>query len=195
MQKTNKQNVVIDQYQHGAIIVSLHFMNFSTIMCSFATLEDDKPECVPLPTVYSLGSQELSAFAWPTCGVSTIIPPSKLQATTCGDAQATLDAHNAARSRYGAPPLLWSQTLAEYAQTVSNTCNFQHSNGPWGENLAIGPGLSCKGAVDLWIAEERSWRPGGGFSSSTGHFTAAVWKSTLQVWQIKNVIVQINIEI
>lgn len=116
-----------------------------------------------------------------TCGKSTIIPREKLG--SCPDAQATLDAHNVARARWGAAPLLWSQTLADYAQTVSNTCRFAHSNGPYGENLAIGSGLSCEVALDLWVAEERQWPPGGtpGFSSATGHFSAVVWKSTTQV--------------
>lgn len=34
-----------------------------------------------------------------------------------------------------ANPLLWSKTLADYAQGVSLTCVFQHSNGNYGENL------------------------------------------------------------
>jgi len=116
-----------------------------------------------------------------TCGKSTIIPPRKLG--SCPDAQAALDAHNAARARYGAAPLLWSRILSEYAQDVSNTCRFAHSNGPYGENLAIGSGISCEVAVDLWVAEESKWPPGGtpGFSSQTGHFSAVVWKSTTQV--------------
>lgn len=116
-----------------------------------------------------------------TCGKDTTIPADKLG--SCPDAQATLDAHNAARAPWGAAPLLWSKTLADYAQTVSDTCQFAHSNGPYGENLAIGSGLSCKGALDLWMAEQSQWPPGGtpGFSSATGHFSAVVWKSTTQV--------------
>ena len=116
-----------------------------------------------------------------TCGLSTLIPADKQG--SCADAQSVLDAHNAARARWGAPPLLWSKTLSAYAQSVSNTCQFAHSNGPYGENLAIGSGLSCKGSFDLWMDEARLWPPGGtpGFSSSTGHFSAIVWKSTTQV--------------
>jgi pathogenesis-related protein 1 len=116
-----------------------------------------------------------------TCGKDTTIPPEKLG--SCPDAQATLDAHNAARARWGAAPLLWSKTLSDYAQTVSNTCNFAHSNGPYGENLAIGSSLTCKGSLDLWVAEQAQWPPGGtpGFSSATGHFSQVVWKSATQV--------------
>lgn len=112
--------------------------------------------------------------------------------------QATLDAHNAARTARGAAALVWNDTLATYAQGVSQTCKFevstgkclrlppactawvvatsqliphspsaevqplwhkccthtcastplalQHSNGPWGENLAMGV-ATCKEAV------------------------------------------------
>lgn len=121
----------------------------------------------------------VSVQAWPTCGLSTTIPTEKIG--SCPDAQAALDAHNKARARYGANPLLWSKTLAEYAQTVSNTCVFKHSNGQYGENLAIGTNMNCKRATDLWVAEESSWAPGSGFSSSTGHFTQVIWKDTTQV--------------
>jgi uncharacterized protein YkwD len=116
-----------------------------------------------------------------TCGKSTIIPKDKIG--SCPDAQAALDAHNEARSRYGANPLLWSKTLAQYAQQVVDTCVFQHSNGQYGENLAIGTRLSCEQAVDLWVDEEGAYPPGGvpGFSQATGHFSQVVWKDTLQV--------------
>lgn len=118
-----------------------------------------------------------------TCGKNTTIPRVKLG--TCGaDAQRALDRHNAARVRYGAPPLLWSRTLSNYAlNNVTRTCNFAHSNGPYGENLARGSGLTCTQAVDLWVQEESQWPPPGGpdFTYATGHFTAVVWKSTIQV--------------
>ena len=45
---------------------------------------------------------------------STTIPPEKIG--SCPDAQEALDAHNAARKEWGASPLLWSRTLANYAQ-------------------------------------------------------------------------------
>jgi len=144
------------------------------------TRSADSASCLTLPPG-STGPGVPESRASITCGKSTIIPSDKLG--SCPDAQATLDAHNAARARYGAAPLLWSKTLTDFAQTVSNTCRFAHSNGPYGENLAIGSGLSCKAALDLWVAEESKWPPGGtpGFSSATGHFSAVVWKSTTQV--------------
>ena len=117
----------------------------------------------------------------PTCGKSTVIPQDKLG--SCPDAQAALDAHNKARAQYGAAPLLWSKTLVDYAQNVANKCVFQHSNGPYGENLAIGTVMTCEKATQLWMQEASKYPPGGtpGFSEATGHFSQVVWKSTLQV--------------
>jgi hypothetical protein len=137
--------------------------------------------CVLLPAAAAApGDGGAATAASPTCGRSTAVPAEKLGSCAAG-AQAALDAHNAARARYGAAPLLWSRTLSEYAQGVSDTCVFQHSNGPYGENLAIGTALSCRAAVDLWVAEESSWRAGGDFSAATGHFTQVVWRGSVQV--------------
>lgn len=123
------------------------------------------PECILAENIASAEAKN--------CGKKTKVP--KKKAGTCGvqDAQRALDAHNRARARYGAPPLLWSKKLANFAKTVSDTCNFQHSNGPYGENLAIGTSLSCEQAVKLWVDEESLYPPGGqpGFSSQTGHFS------------------------
>lgn len=78
-----------------------------------------------------------------------------------------------------AAPLTWSSTLANFAQTVSNTCVMQHSGGPYGENLAMGTRLSCTRGVKLWTDEESSY--GGGYSPSSGHYSQVVWKGTKRV--------------
>jgi uncharacterized protein YkwD len=133
-------------------------------------LQDQYPEC-------SVG-QFTSSGATDTCGQSTIIPLEKIG--MCVDAQEALDAHNAARARRGAAPLLWSKTLTDSAQRVADTCVFQHSNTEYGENLAIGTFVTCESAAGLWIDEERLYTTPG-FSSETGHFTQVVWKNTMQV--------------
>ncbi|PRW59746.1 ATP-dependent DNA helicase Q-like 3 isoform X1 [Chlorella sorokiniana] len=107
-------------------------------------------------------------------------PPAPGTVGGCPDIQATLDAHNAARSARGAAALVWNDTLASYAQDVSNTCKFQHSNGPYGENLAMGV-ATCKEAVDLWLSEAPQYDPAKGFDPTTGHFTQVVWKATTQL--------------
>lgn len=161
----------------------------------------------------------------PTTGAGNGITAGSAAISGCPDIQATLDAHNAARARRGAAPLVWSDELAKFAMTVSSTCVMKHSNGPYGErerdlrassppamllgaghsgsmrlrapadgrpssrhraaageNLAWGSALrTCKVAVDMWMEEEAAWRPGGGFSAGTGHFTQVVWKSTKRV--------------
>jgi hypothetical protein len=55
--------------------------------------------------------------------------------TSASDIQAYLDAHNTLRAKHGAAPLTWSDTLATYAQNWANRCVFEHSAGPYGENL------------------------------------------------------------
>ena len=148
--------------------------------CFAANATAGASACAPLPPPRA-GLAAAALRPGSTCGRSTAIPAARLGSCAAG-AQAALNTHNAARARYGAPPLLWSPTLAAYAQTVSDTCVFRHSNGPYGENLAIGrPALSCAAAVGLWVAEESSWSPGGDFSVATGHFTQVVWKGTERV--------------
>ncbi|KAG8364181.1 hypothetical protein BUALT_Bualt19G0100300 [Buddleja alternifolia] len=70
-----------------------------------------------------------------------------------------LDAHNNARAQVGVQPLVWNDTVANYALQYANQrsadCNLQHSGGPYGENLAGGSGeLSAVDAVGLWVGEK-----------------------------------------
>lgn len=106
--------------------------------------------------------------------------PVNSKTSRCPDVQATLQAHNAARARRGAAPLAWDESLASVAQAWSDRGVFKHSNNRYGENLAMGTG-NCKQAVDLWVDEEKLWRPGMGFTMKTGHFTQVVWKGTKKV--------------
>lgn len=60
-------------------------------------------------------------------------------------------------------------------------CDFQHSGGPYGENLALGcsNATSC---VEAWGDERRDYDfARGDFGESTGHFTQLVWKDTTSV--------------
>ncbi|KAI8577656.1 hypothetical protein K450DRAFT_282434 [Umbelopsis ramanniana AG] len=101
--------------------------------------------------------------------------------STSSDESTILSAHNAYRAKHSAPALKWNSTLASYAQKWSDGCVFQHSGGPYGENLAMGYG-DWKSVVSAWYNEEKNYdysKPG--FSSSTGHFTQVVWVSTTQI--------------
>ncbi|ODV90868.1 hypothetical protein CANCADRAFT_15606, partial [Tortispora caseinolytica NRRL Y-17796] len=93
-------------------------------------------------------------------------------------AQQWLSAHNTFRAQYGAQPLTWDSTLASFASNYANNCVFQHSGGPYGENLAMGYS-SIAAAVKGWTDEASSYT--GGYSSAAGHFTQVVWKSTTKL--------------
>ena len=105
-----------------------------------------------------------------------------------GDA-AWVDAHNHYRARHCASALTWSAKLAEVAQRWANTlrdrgCQFGHSGGNFGENLAAGTKgtLDPASVVKMWYDEIAQYRfPDGGFSMETGHFTQVVWRGTQRV--------------
>ena len=92
-----------------------------------------------------------------------------------------LASHNDYRAVHDAPALQWDSGLAEYAQRHADQCNFQHTHGPYGENLAAGY-RSPEASVGAWYAEEKNYsyaHPQ--FSSATGHFTQLVWKSSRKI--------------
>jgi len=94
------------------------------------------------------------------------------------------------RSINNAPPLTWDPTIGVYSQNWANylLANnlFQHSgSSQYGENLAYFKGYSgdtislLKLAVDMWYNEIKLYDfKNPGFSETTGHFTALVWKSS-----------------
>ncbi|KAG7453158.1 PR-1 protein [Guyanagaster necrorhizus] len=94
--------------------------------------------------------------------------------------------HNEYRAQYGAKPLTWSDALYPGASQWASQCKFQHSDGQgkYGENLAAGTGNSYgfSSGLKSWMDEASKYdynHPG--FSSTTGHFTQVVWKSSKQV--------------
>lgn len=93
-----------------------------------------------------------------------------------------LSYHNDVRAIHQVGPLEWDQTLADFAaQAIANdapTCNFEHTGGPYGENIAIGYGDVYKG-MHVWYAEGTKYNYSDPhFSGETGHFTQMVWKSS-----------------
>lgn len=92
-----------------------------------------------------------------------------------------LQAHNQYRTLHQVPSLVWDNKLASYAADYAAACQFKHSYGPYGENLAYGY-ASPTAAVKRWYQEKADYSyfwPG--FSHKTGHFTQVVWKSTKRV--------------
>ncbi|KAH7401717.1 SCP-like extracellular protein [Phaeosphaeria sp. MPI-PUGE-AT-0046c] len=95
--------------------------------------------------------------------------------------RAMLDTTNQARRAHNASDLSWNQTLVEFAADVVDKCEFKHSGGPYGENLATGY-ENVSTAVGVWRDERDSYDyRAGKFSLSTGHFTQLVWKASTQL--------------
>ena len=60
-----------------------------------------------------------------------------------------LDITNLYRTQHNASQLAWNSTLAEAAKSWSDGCEFEHSGGPSGENLASGyPNVTA--SVEAW---------------------------------------------
>ncbi|KAL2460343.1 CAP superfamily protein [Abeliophyllum distichum] len=96
-----------------------------------------------------------------------------------------VDAHTESRREVGAAPLVWNNTLAAYAQKYatlrSADCAMEHSEGPYGENLAAGSwNMSAKEAVEMWIEEKKFYNEKS--NSCDGgeclHYTQVVWANT-----------------
>ncbi|RQM07255.1 hypothetical protein DH86_00000969 [Scytalidium sp. 3C] len=92
-----------------------------------------------------------------------------------------LVAHNFYRKEHNASALVWNTTSATFGAKYAQGCEFKHSGGPTGENLASGfPNATA--AVDAWGLEREKYnfnKPG--FSEDTGHFTQLVWSNTTSV--------------
>ncbi|CAO2648709.1 Nn.00g096580.m01.CDS01 [Neocucurbitaria sp. VM-36] len=95
--------------------------------------------------------------------------------------ESILNVTNTYRKEHNATGLEWNETLAEFAGEWGEGCRFEHSGGPYGENLASGyPNASA--SVITWGEEREQYNfAGGDFSPETGHFTQLVWKNTTQV--------------
>ncbi|TLS31097.1 hypothetical protein PpBr36_03810 [Pyricularia pennisetigena] len=100
---------------------------------------------------------------------------------------AMLTTHNRFRSEHSAPDLKWNDTLADSSTShlddvaTSSGCEFEHSDAPYGENLALGYPNASAGVV-AWGDERRDYDFGRGeFDESTGHFTQMVWRDTSDV--------------
>lgn len=91
------------------------------------------------------------------------------------------------RAKHNAGPLVWNNTLATYASNYldkvaqPSQCTFAHSQGPYGENLALGYSSNLVG-MEAWYNEYKKYNfAAGQFSEDTGHFTQMVWKGSTNV--------------
>jgi pathogenesis-related protein 1 len=106
-----------------------------------------------------------------------------------GDIQATLDAHNQWRNKYGVPALVWDASLATDAQTwadqMASSGSFDHSQNGHGENIFMSSAASTPQAVvDSWGSEEPNYDIGSDTCApgqECGHFTQLIWRTTTKV--------------
>ncbi|KAF2101210.1 PR-1-like protein [Rhizodiscina lignyota] len=135
-------------------------------------------------------------FSTLVVAVPTETRPEMAKRTTgpsCADSSDIKDVitnvHNAHRVYHQAGDVTWNDTLASFAQNWVNKCVFQHSGGPYGENLyAVMPGptndwpSATKDGLDAWVYEVKDYSyDSPGFSETTGHYTQYVWKASHQV--------------
>jgi uncharacterized protein YkwD len=94
--------------------------------------------------------------------------------------------HNHFRSLHNTHPMIWNRTLQYSSQTWADKCVFQHQSvgRAFGENLyaLFGPqtrSYVLYDAAQLWYSEHKLYNYSNPvFSTSTGHFTQMVWKSS-----------------
>lgn len=95
---------------------------------------------------------------------------------------AILNRTNFYRGEHDASDVRWNQTLEKFASDyLDSTCEFEHSGGPYGENLAIGcsNATSC---VEAWGNERDMYDfDNPRFTQETGHFSQLVWNDTTDV--------------
>ncbi|KAK9690542.1 hypothetical protein RND81_09G136200 [Saponaria officinalis] len=99
---------------------------------------------------------------------------------------------NLARAKVLMPPVVWNDTLAQYAQAYAHEraadCALQHSNyliPGYGETIAVGSGdLSPAEAIDLWVGE----KPYYDYKTNScaegqmcGHYTQVIWRNTKSI--------------
>uniref|UniRef100_A0A383WEJ0 SCP domain-containing protein n=1 Tax=Tetradesmus obliquus TaxID=3088 RepID=A0A383WEJ0_TETOB len=126
---------------------------------------------------YDLVSEPL--YSEPNNSAAVGISSTVQQTPTPAKFQFIVAEHNKMRAEHGVGPLVWDDTLAQSAATITNQCNFSHDPTlPVGENLAaairssITEEEALERAITSWNGEEAFYdysKPG--FDGATGHFT------------------------
>ena len=117
-------------------------------------------------------------------GILALVHPSHAQ----NSQQDYLDVHNAARADVGVEPMTWDDNVAAYARDYasqrSGDCNMVHSNGPYGENLAMGSGdFTATDAANLWVGEKSNYdyNSNSCVGGECGHYTQVVWRNSVSL--------------
>lgn len=156
------------------LLLPFSSLAFSTVITQVVTVKTVTTVNAPTgPTSQSIAKAS---------GVSHLVSSWPKSYTSNNDfASAVLSSTNTFRKQHNASPLIWNDTLADYAASHASGCIFAHTHGPYGENLAAGYS-SIEAALDSWGNERDHYNyANGDFSMSTGHFTQLVWKDTTSV--------------
>ncbi|KAH9812083.1 secreted protein [Melampsora americana] len=116
---------------------------------------------------------------------STMLSPNTRSTSNSGnvkdeskaDQKRWLDAHNKVRATYKVSPLVWNDQITPAAKSEVQTCIYDHSSGPYGENLAAGE-PNIESVVSDWVngpEENLAYNPANPMYS---HFTQVIWSST-----------------
>ncbi|KAH7416606.1 hypothetical protein KP509_14G098400 [Ceratopteris richardii] len=98
--------------------------------------------------------------------------------------------HNAERLEVGVPPLVWSEEVAQFAESWAdkrrkNGCTMLQSDGPYGENMFWGSsaGYGASECVAAWAEEKSRYQYADGSCSggSCGHYTQMVWAKSVRL--------------
>ena len=122
-------------------------------------------------------------YAKPFPAVNSLVANSQ----TNSFSDAILNVTNARRAQHDVGPLTWDTSLAASAlNDVGKTCNFTHSRGSYGQNLAAGyldPDVAQ--LADEWYAWEAcayNYEPNAlNDFHKTGHFTQVIWKGATKM--------------
>ncbi|KAF9108273.1 hypothetical protein BGX29_002003 [Mortierella sp. GBA35] len=98
-----------------------------------------------------------------------------------------LHTHNEYRKHHGSPPVSWNTVAAKFGNDWPTSCEFKHSGGKYGENIAYGY-KDFPTMIKAWYDEVSKYNfQLSGRIKGTGHFTQVVWKSTKMIGCAKRV--------
>ncbi|EED18728.1 extracellular SCP domain protein Pry1, putative [Talaromyces stipitatus ATCC 10500] len=159
--------------------LSFYFLSFHTVLASNYSLPQTLTRAPPTPTLEQRAGTIIVVTVTVTPSAAPVSPSYTNPELFEYD---ILNQTNYYRRQHNATGVIWNDTLATYAKQWAKPCNWKHSGGPYGENLAEGYS-NVTAAVDAWAIESKKYdynRPTG-FSEKTGHFTQLVWKATTDV--------------
>ncbi|KAF5015184.1 hypothetical protein F66182_13576, partial [Fusarium sp. NRRL 66182] len=126
----------------------------------------------PTPTTPTLEQRAGTVIIVTVTATASTVPVSPSYTNPAIFENDILNQTNYYRRQHNASALIWNDTLSTYAKQWAEPCNWKHSGGPYGENLAEGY-TNVTSAVDAWAIESQQYKysPPTGFSEKTGHFT------------------------